>query len=218
MATTAIGTSPAFLQRSNSRASATVCMRLSAPTGIDTTESCPRPSSFADFFTLKWLTSEAKIRSLARLSVFDSSRASSSAWRLDWLPPEVNTPSACGPRPIRSFVQSISLRSMRVPLGRLVPGVQGGVDGGEHRLAEHGRDDDRAVEVGEIAGVVEVDRVTQIDLVQLVQHRAGVVERAVEVDPVDEGERASTETPVNGRSVVASLAATRSTPSVTERR
>ncbi len=31
------------------------------------------------------------------------------------MPPEVKTPSADGPRPMRSVVQSISLRSIRVP-------------------------------------------------------------------------------------------------------
>ena len=116
VATTAMGTRPSFLQRSSSRASATVCIRLSASTGMDTTESWPRPSSFADFFTLKWLTSEAKMRSFGEASpVLASSRASSSAWRLDWVPPEVNTPSAAGPRPMRAVVQSISRRSIRVP-------------------------------------------------------------------------------------------------------
>ncbi len=115
VATTAMGTRPSFAQRSSSRASATVCMRLSWSTGMETTASWPSPSSFADFFTLKWLTSEAKMRSSARASVLASSRASSSAWRLDWVPPEVNTPSAAGPRPMRSVVQSISFRSMSVP-------------------------------------------------------------------------------------------------------
>ncbi len=69
----------------------------------------------ADFFTLKWLTSEAKIRRSARESVLASSRARRSAWKLDWVPPEVKTPSAAGPRPMRAAVQSMSLRSMRVP-------------------------------------------------------------------------------------------------------
>ncbi len=69
----------------------------------------------ADFCTLKWLTSEVKTRSRPGSSVLASSRASSSAWRLDWVPPEVNTPSAAGPRPMRPAVQSMSLRSMRVP-------------------------------------------------------------------------------------------------------
>ena len=86
--------------------------------------------------------------------------------------------------------------------GRLVPGVQGGVDGGEHRLAEHGRDDDRAVEVGEVAGVVEVDRVPEVDVLQFVQHRGGVAQRLVEVDRVDaRGEvvdRDAGERPVGG--------------------
>ncbi|CAM5621550.1 hypothetical protein STENM327S_02216 [Streptomyces tendae] len=90
-------------------------MRLSRSTGTDTTASGPRPSSFADFLTLKWLTSEAKILRSASDSAFASSRARSSAWRLDWVPPEVNTPSAAGPRPMRAVVQSMSLRSMRVP-------------------------------------------------------------------------------------------------------
>lgn len=70
---------------------------------------------------------------------------------------------------------------------RLVPGVQRGVDGGEDGLAEHGRDDDRAVEVGEVARVVEVDRVPEVDLFQLVEDRRGVVQRLVQVDPLDAG-------------------------------
>src|SRR5207245_1819189 len=71
--------------------------------------------------------------------------------------------------------------------GRLVPGVQGGVDGGQNGLAEHRRDDDRAVEVGEVAGVVEVDRVAEVDVLQLVQDGAGVAQRPVQVDGVDPG-------------------------------
>lgn len=82
----------------------------------------------ADFLTLKWLASEVKMRSLGRTSDFGSarsllcmtlrqasSRASSSAWKLDWLPPEVKMPSASGPRPMRCAVQSIRRRSMSVP-------------------------------------------------------------------------------------------------------
>ncbi len=115
VATTAMGTRPSFLQRSSSWASATVCIRLSRSTGMETTASWPRPSSFAAFFTLKWLTSEAKIRSFANESVLASSRASSSAWRLDCVPPEVKTPSAFSPSPVRAVVQSTILRSIRVP-------------------------------------------------------------------------------------------------------
>ncbi|MGX1252617.1 hypothetical protein RKD48_005128 [Streptomyces ambofaciens] len=70
---------------------------------------------------------------------------------------------------------------------RLVPGVQGGVDGGQYGLAEHRRYDDRAVEVGEVAGVVEVDGVAQVDVLQLVEDRGRVVQGPVEVDPVDAG-------------------------------
>ncbi|GDY65410.1 hypothetical protein SAV14893_048030 [Streptomyces avermitilis] len=70
----------------------------------------------------------------------------------------------------------------------------------------------------EVARVVEVDGVAEVDLFQLVEDRGGVVQRAVEVDPLDPGARASTVMPVNGLAVVASLAATRSIPSVTERR
>ena len=44
-----------------------------------------------------------------------SSRASSSAWRLDWLPPLVKMPSAASPSPMRAVVQSMSRRSIRVP-------------------------------------------------------------------------------------------------------
>jgi hypothetical protein len=71
--------------------------------------------------------------------------------------------------------------------GRLVPGVEGGVDGGEDRLAEHGGYDHRAVEVREVAGVVEVDGVPEVDVLQLVEHRGRVVQRLVEVDPLDPG-------------------------------
>ena len=59
---------------------------------------------------LKWLSAEVKIRSFSRSdgsrspsfsgSSFSHStdwfRATSRAWKLDWLPPEVKTPSAAG--------------------------------------------------------------------------------------------------------------------------
>ena len=44
-----------------------------------------------------------------------SSRASSSAWRLDWVPPLVKTPSAAAAEADAVGVQSMSRRSMRVP-------------------------------------------------------------------------------------------------------
>ncbi len=53
--------------------------------------------------------------------------------------------------------------------------------------------------------MVEVDRVPEVDLFELVEDGAGVVQRAVQVDPLDTGVKASTVTPVNGRSVAASL-------------
>ncbi len=55
------------------------------------------------------------MRRSAKDSLFASSRANSSAWRLDWVPPEVKTPSAFSPSPMRCVVQSMSLRSMSVP-------------------------------------------------------------------------------------------------------
>lgn len=115
VATTAMGISPSSRQARSSCARATVCIRWSRSTGSATTASGGSPSSRADFCTLKWLACEVKTRSFAAWSLLASSRASSSAWRLDWVPPEVNTPSAAGPSPTRSAVQSISLRSMRVP-------------------------------------------------------------------------------------------------------
>ena len=111
-----------------------------------------------------------------------SSRASSSAWRLDWVPPLVKTPSAAvaeadalgGPVDQPALDEGAA--------GALVPGVQRGVDGGEHRLAEQRGDDDRAVEVGEVARVVEVDRVPEVDALQLVERGGRVAERRVQVD------------------------------------
>ncbi len=66
--------------------------------------------------------------------------------------------------------------------GALVPGVQRGVDRGQHRLADQGGDDDRAVEVREVARVVEVDGVAEVDLFELVEGGGGVVQRLFEVD------------------------------------
>ena len=58
------------------------------------------------------------------------------AWRLDWVPPLVNTPSAAGAEadPLGGPVDQPALDEGAA--GALVPGVQRGVDGGEHRLAE----------------------------------------------------------------------------------
>ncbi len=69
----------------------------------------------------------------------------------------------------------------------LVPRVERRVDPGEHRLAEQRRDDDRAVEVGEVARMVEVDGVVQVDAVELVQCGGRVAERPIEVDRADDG-------------------------------
>lgn len=184
-----MGTAPSATHCSSARASATVRMRLSRSTGTETTASGPRPRSLADFCTLKWLHSEVKIRSRVKCSgrIFASSRASSRAWRLDWVPPLVKIPSAAGPSPIRSVVQSISRLLDEGAARALVPGVQGGVDRGEHGLAEHGGYDDGAVEVPQVAGVVEVDGVAEVDLAQLVQGGGGIAQRPVEVDRVDDG-------------------------------
>lgn len=79
-----------------------------------------RPRIRALFSTLKWPTSLTRIRIRCRSTAVSpctaaaSSRASSSACRLDWLPPLVKTPSASSPRPARPAVQSTSARSMRV--------------------------------------------------------------------------------------------------------
>jgi len=66
--------------------------------------------------------------------------------------------------------------------------------------------------------MVEVDRVPEVDRLQLLQGGRGVAERLVEVDRLDPGSRASGMMPENGRSVAARVAATGSTPWVTERR
>lgn len=63
--------------------------------------------------------------------------------------------------------------------------------------------------------MVEVDGVAEVDLAQLVEGRGGVAQRPVEVDRVDEGESSPTPIPLKGRSVAASVAATRSTPAET---
>ncbi|MDI2023411.1 hypothetical protein PJL18_03959 [Paenarthrobacter nicotinovorans] len=80
----------------------------------------------ADFWMLKWLSAEVKIRSRSRrcgrrASPFAARsletawlRAISKAWKLDWLPPEVKTPSASALKPMRSAVQSIRRRSIMV--------------------------------------------------------------------------------------------------------
>ena len=82
----------------------------------------------ADFRMLKWLSAEVKIRSFSRRdgsrspsfsgSSFSHStawfRASRRAWKLDWLPPEVNTPSAESPSPSCPAAHEMSLRSIMV--------------------------------------------------------------------------------------------------------
>jgi hypothetical protein len=67
----------------------------------------------------------------------------------------------------------------------LVPRVQRRVDRREDRLAQERRDCDGAVEVREVARVVEVDGVAQVDPLDLVEGDVEVAERRVEVDPRD---------------------------------
>lgn len=66
--------------------------------------------------------------------------------------------------------------------------------------------------------MVEVDGVAEVDVLQLVEGGGRVFEGASRSMPAMTGASSSTDTPVWGRSVVAILAATRATPSVTERR
>lgn len=118
VATTAIGTSPAATQSASALPSAPASIRRSPSTGTVTTASSPRPSTRAAFWTLKCPSTDAKIRSSVGSSVAVSrarSRASSSPWRLDWVPPLVKIPSAPGPKPIRPQVQSTRCRSTNVP-------------------------------------------------------------------------------------------------------
>lgn len=116
VAATAIGVSPSRRQRSSFAASSGTRRRLSRSAGTAMTASAPSPSSFAAFWTLKWPHSEVRMRSRDSSAppASASSRASSRAWRLDWVPPLVKTPSAAGPRPILAAVQSISRRSISV--------------------------------------------------------------------------------------------------------
>ena len=73
------------------------------------------------------------------------------------------------------------------PSGALIPRVQRGIDAGQHHLAEQRGDDDRAVEVREVARVVEVDRVAQVHAVELVQRGARIPQRRVQIDRADHG-------------------------------
>ena len=145
----------------------------------------PGRAAGADFWTLKWLSVGGEDPQLpggrqpepvvsGPFSRHASFRASSSAWRLDWLPPLVNTPSAAAPRPM-PLGGPVDQPALDQGAARaLVPGVQRGVDGGEDGLAEQGRDHDRAVEVGRVRGVVEVDRVAEVDVLQLVEGGGGI--------------------------------------------
>ena len=66
--------------------------------------------------------------------------------------------------------------------GALVPRVHRRVDGGKYYLAKQRRNDDRAVEVGQVARVVEVDRVPQVDTFQFAERGLRIAERRVQVD------------------------------------
>ncbi len=100
-------------------------MRCRWSVGTSTTASAPRPMTLAAFCTLKWLSAVAKIRRRASVAASGAvgslsarhawPRASSSACRFDCVPPLVKMPSASAPKPMRRAVQSISLRSIRVP-------------------------------------------------------------------------------------------------------
>lgn len=105
---------------------------------------------------------------------------------------EVGLAAATGEDPVGVLAEADALRRPvdeaaldEGAAGALVPGVEGGVDGGEDRFAEQRRDHDRAVEVGEVAGVVEVDGVAQVDAFELVQGGCRVGERALQVDRGD---------------------------------
>jgi hypothetical protein len=75
---------------------------------------------------------------------------------------------------------------------RLVVGVHGGVDRGEHCLGGHGREHDGAVQVREIGGVVEPHGVGGVELVGLAQGRGVPHAGAVEVGGVHEALEVST--------------------------
>ena len=152
----------------------------------------------ADFWMLKWLSAEVKMRS------FSSRTAAGARIRRVLLQPvhglvageqqrlEVGLGAAAGEDAVRGVAEA-ELRGRPVDEAALdqraaralVPGVQRGVDGGEDGLAEQRRDDDRAVEVGGVRGVVEVDGVAEVDVLQLVQGGGGVRQRRVQVHGVD---------------------------------
>ncbi len=73
------------------------------------------------------------------------------------------------------------------PAGALVPGVQRRIERRHQHFSEQRRQHHRAVEVGDVAGVVEVHRVAQIELIQLAQRGTGVAQRALQIDSFEIG-------------------------------
>ena len=148
---------------------------------------------------LKWLSAEVKIRNFSRRdgsrspsfsgSSFSPStawfRASRRAWKLDWLPPEVNTPSAESPSPSCPAAHVDEPALDHGGARALVPGVHRGVHRGQDGLGHEGRDHDGAVQVRRVLGVVEVDGVPEVDALQLVKGSCGIRQRGAEVHAVD---------------------------------
>ena len=73
------------------------------------------------------------------------------------------------------------------PAGALVPGVDGGVHRREEALGEDRGQGDRAVEVGDVGGVVEPDRVPEVEVGHLGERRLEVGGRVVEVHGLHRG-------------------------------
>ncbi|MCY1237102.1 hypothetical protein D9M72_497850 [compost metagenome] len=69
--------------------------------------------------------------------------------------------------------------------GALVPGVHGGIHGGQDALPHQRRDDHGAVQVGRVLRVVEVDGILQVDLFKFSQRGSGVRQRCAQVDGGD---------------------------------
>ena len=71
--------------------------------------------------------------------------------------------------------------------GALVPGVHGGVHRRKHGFANQRRDDHRAVQVRGVAGIVEVDGVLEVELVEFFQGCGGVRQRTFKVHGTNVG-------------------------------
>lgn len=86
---------------------------------------------------------------------------------------------------MRSAVQSISDCSMKVPPALWSKVSSEELIGARIASGEHARQHHRAVQVGHVARMMEVDGVVQVDALQLLQGRAQLAERRVEVDGLE---------------------------------